>query len=131
MPKLVVLNDPLDAREHNDLGVSYEKRGEYDLAEREYKRAAKLDEEWAKPLVNLGNVYAAQERWDKAREAYLEGLDRQPENTLAMNNLAWALVKLDENERRHLLGTQGGRGRAGRSLFLGHPGGGLPQRRTP
>lgn len=98
MPKLVVLNDPLDAREHNDLGVSYEKRGDYDLAEREYKRAAKLDEEWGKPLVNLGNVYAAQERWEKARDAYLEALDRKPENTLAMNNLAWALVKLEENE---------------------------------
>ncbi|NIQ98134.1 MAG: tetratricopeptide repeat protein [Desulfuromonadales bacterium] len=97
MPKLVVLNDPLDARQHNDLGVSYEKRGEYDLAEREYKRAAKLDDEWAKPVINLGNAYAAQEEWQKAQKAYRKALEREPGNTLAMNNLAWALIQTDDD----------------------------------
>ena len=43
LPRVIVLNDPLDAAGHNDLGVAYEQRGEFDLAVREYDRAAELE----------------------------------------------------------------------------------------
>ncbi len=98
MPRIIVLNDPLDARQHNDLGVAYERRGELDLALREYRRAADLDEDWALPLVNLGNVEAARQAWRQAAEYYREALAREQNDAAAMNNLAWALLRQGEFE---------------------------------
>lgn len=93
MPRIIVLNDPLDARQHNDLGVAYEQRGDVDLASREYRRAAELDKGWALPLTNLGNLSASQSQWQEAVLNYREALTRQPGNAAAMNNLAWVLNK--------------------------------------
>jgi len=56
LPKVVVLNDPLTAAEHNDLGYAYERQGLYDLAAREYARAVKIDKNWGTPRFNLGNL---------------------------------------------------------------------------
>ena len=39
-PRIVVLSDPLDAREHNDLGGSYEAAGQLDLALKSYEGEA-------------------------------------------------------------------------------------------
>lgn len=99
LPRLVVLNDPLDAREHNDLGIAYEQRGELELAEREYRKAAELDENWARPWVNLGNVRAAADNWSEATEAYRKALQRDAQLHEAMNNLAWALLQQQEPEQ--------------------------------
>lgn len=93
LPRIIVLNDPLDARQHNDLGVAYEQRGEFDLASREYQRAAELDSGWAVPLINLGNIAARQKDWPGAAERYRGALGRHPDNAEAMNNLAWALTQ--------------------------------------
>lgn len=93
LPRVVVLHDPLDAQEHNDLGVSYQANGEFDLALREYRRAAELDGDWARPLINGGNSLAALEQWSQAAELYRSALQRQPEQTEAMNNLAWVLLQ--------------------------------------
>lgn len=93
LPRIIVLNDPLDARQHNDLGVAYEQRGELDLAEREYRRAAELDERWSRPLVNLGNVAARQSDWRTAAEFYREALALSPVDAEVMNNLAWVLTQ--------------------------------------
>ena len=93
LPRLIVLNDPLSARQHNDLGVAYEQRGDYDLAMREYWRAAELDRDWAVPLVNLGNVHASQSDWPAAVASYEEALMINSDSVEAMNNLAWALVQ--------------------------------------
>lgn len=98
LPRVVVLNDPLDARGHNDLGVAYEARGEHDLAEREYARAAELDRDWALPLVNRGNVLGSAGDWRGAERSYREALRREPEDAAAMNNLAWALLRCDRSE---------------------------------
>jgi tetratricopeptide (TPR) repeat protein len=91
--RIIVLNDPLDARQHNDLGVAYEQRGEFDLAGREYRRAAELDKNWALPLINLGNLAAHTAEWQGAAEHYQEALARNPGHAEAMNNLAWALTQ--------------------------------------
>ncbi|MCK4536493.1 MAG: tetratricopeptide repeat protein [Desulfuromonadales bacterium] len=96
LPRIIILNDPLDAQQHNDLGASYEQRDEYDLAIREYRRAAELDDAWVLPLINLGNVYARQNDWSLAIAAYEDALAIDPVSTSAMNNLAWVLVKNDE-----------------------------------
>jgi two-component SAPR family response regulator len=41
LPRILVLHDPLNSQEHIDLGVSYEKRGEFSAAIKEYEEAAK------------------------------------------------------------------------------------------
>lgn len=98
LPRIIVLNDPLDARQHNDLGVAYEARGERDLASREYKRAAELDRGWALPLLNLGNLAAADEQWREAERFYRRALKLEPKLAEAMNNLAWVLLSQGEFE---------------------------------
>jgi Flp pilus assembly protein TadD len=95
LPRIIVLNDPLDARQHNDLGVSYQQRGESDLAIREYDRAAKLEPQWARPLINRGNVRAEQNDWRQAAKSYRQALRREPGNAEAMNNLAWVLLQAE------------------------------------
>ena len=59
IPKIIVLEDPLTAAEHVDLGVAYEKKGELDLAKREYERALSKDRKFYRARVNLGNVFLA------------------------------------------------------------------------
>jgi tetratricopeptide (TPR) repeat protein len=102
LPRVIVLNDPLEAHEHNDLGVAYEASGEADLALREYRKAAELDEQWDRPLFNLGNVLAEQQSWEEAAENYRAALDRNPENGEAMNNLAWVLLQQGDPEQARL-----------------------------
>ena len=94
-PRIVVLSDPLDAREHNDLGVAHESAGELDLALKAYETAAAKDRAWDQPLINLGNVYAARGDWREAAASYRQALKRNAENPEAMNNLAYALLNLD------------------------------------
>lgn len=95
-PRIVVLSDPLTAREHNDLGGSYEAAGQLDLALKSYAAAAAKDRAWDQPLINLGNVHAALGDWGRARESFGQALKRNPDNPEAMNNLAYALVNLDK-----------------------------------
>ena len=95
-PRIVVLSDPLDAREHNDLGASYETSGELDLALKAYETAAASDRSWDQPFINMGNVHAALGDWTQAAASYQQALKRNPENPEAMNNLAYALVNLDK-----------------------------------
>jgi Flp pilus assembly protein TadD len=52
--------DPENAKARNNLGVAYEQAGEFELAEREYKRALELDEE---------NLYIRQ-NYELFRESY-------------------------------------------------------------
>lgn len=99
LPRVIVLNDPLDARQHNDLGVSYQQRGEIDLALREYERAAEMADDWARPLVNRGNALAARGDLRQAWKSYLLALRREPGNAEAMNNLAWVLLQAGETDK--------------------------------
>jgi tetratricopeptide (TPR) repeat protein len=73
-------------------------RQEYDLALREYERAAEMRNEWARPLVNLGNVLALQGDWSGAEKGYRKALRREPQNGEAMNNLAWVLCQAGKTE---------------------------------
>lgn len=101
---IVVLHDPLTAPEHNDLGVAYESGGRADLAAREYRRALKLDPNFARAWVNLGNLDAAAGRWPKAETHYRHALRAQPDDADALNNLAITLMRQrrDMDEARRL-----------------------------
>ncbi len=96
MPRIVEVTDPLDAAEHNDLGVAYEHMGETELALRHYQKAFSQDDDWDQPLINHGNVHAGKESWEKAENSYQQALERNPENPEAMNNLAYVLLKQEK-----------------------------------
>ncbi len=92
LPKVIVLSDPLTAAEHVDLGVAYERKGELDLAQREYERALRKDKKFYRARVNLGNIYLAKKEYGTAREEYLLALELRPGDAEATNNLAWAAI---------------------------------------
>lgn len=90
---VVLLHDPLTAREHNDLGAAYEARGELEPAAREYHAALRLDRRLSLARVNLGNVAAARGQWSRAEQCYRRALRDSSTDADAMNNLAVALLK--------------------------------------
>jgi len=92
IPRIIVLEDPLTAAEHVDLGVAYERKGERDLAQREYERALRKDGKLYRARVNLGNIFLAKKEYGKAREEYLLALDLRPGDAEATNNLSWAAI---------------------------------------
>jgi len=108
---IVVLNDPLTAAEHNDLGYYYETGGYPDLAKGEYRKALKLDPHLVRARVNLGNLEAGAGRWGVAEDHYRRAL-RDSADADALNNLAVALLRqgksLDEAEELAAKAVAGG-----------------------
>ena len=92
VPRIIVLDDPLTAAEHVELGVAYERKGELDLARREYESALRKDGKLYRARVNLGNVFLAKKEYGKAREEYLRALELRPGDAEATNNLSWAAI---------------------------------------
>jgi tetratricopeptide (TPR) repeat protein len=92
VPRIIVLSDPLSAAEHVELGVAYERKGELDLARREYERALRKDRTFYRARVNLGNIFLAKKEYGKAREEYLLALELRPGDAEATNNLSWAAI---------------------------------------
>jgi Flp pilus assembly protein TadD len=101
IPWIYVIEDPHTAAKHNELGKIYENQGKYELAEKEFKRAAKKQKEWAVPHFNLGNVYFKMGELGKAEDHFRQALERDENNPDFMNNLAYVLSeegKFDEAE---------------------------------
>ena len=92
LPRIIVLSDPLTAAEHVELGVAYERKGEHDLARREYERALRKDGKIYRARVNLGNIFLAKKEYGKAREEFLLALELRPGDAEATNNLSWAAI---------------------------------------
>jgi Tfp pilus assembly protein PilF len=89
MPHIAVHDDPLSGAEHLKLGMAYESKGEPDRAAAEYKMALRSE-----PLARLylGNVFFGQGRLGDAETEYRAALERLPNNSEVMNNLAWLLL---------------------------------------
>jgi tetratricopeptide (TPR) repeat protein len=94
LPQVVVLRDPLTAEEHLNLGVAYEKKGEFAGAIREYNLALKKI-----PLANLylGNVYFQKGDLGLAETHYRRAIREEPGHADAYNNLAWLYYTKKEN----------------------------------
>lgn len=92
--RIVVLEDPLSASEHNELGVIYERSGKIDLARKEYLKAAEKDASWPVPLFNLGNLAYAQGDPAQAERFYRRCLALDGTDADVMNNLAHVLHEM-------------------------------------
>lgn len=86
LPRIIILHDPLTPAEHVDLGVSYERKGQYDAALKQYREASKkLPAAW----VYMGNASFEKGDMDKARQYYKKAIDKDKNNPDGYNNLAW------------------------------------------
>ncbi|MDO9463006.1 MAG: tetratricopeptide repeat protein [Deltaproteobacteria bacterium] len=97
LPEIVVLHDPLTAEEHNNLGVSYEARGEYSFAEREYKEALKIRKDLFFAQFNIGNLYLKMGRENEAEDAYKKAIALDPAQPDPYNNLAHLYLQSGRN----------------------------------
>jgi tetratricopeptide (TPR) repeat protein len=93
-PRIIVLKDPLTPEEHLNLGVAYEKKGEFENAIKEYKLAAK---EFSIAYLYLGNVYFQKSELSEAEKYYKRSIKKEPNNADAYNNLAWLYYIKREN----------------------------------
>ena len=99
IPQIIVIDDPLTAQQHNDLGVAYEEKGDFALAGKEYEKAIKKNREWVIPYLNLGHLYYRQDKIDQAERALREGLRVKGDHPELLNNLAWVLMEKGQSSR--------------------------------
>jgi Tfp pilus assembly protein PilF len=93
IPKIIVIDDPLTAEQHNDLGVAYEQKGDFDLAGKEFEKAIKKNKDWVIPYLNLAHLYYRQDMLDEAESTLREGLRIKGDHPDLLNNLAWVLME--------------------------------------
>ncbi|MCL5022646.1 MAG: tetratricopeptide repeat protein [Nitrospirae bacterium] len=94
LPRIIVLDDPLSAEEHVNLGVAYERNGELDSALKEYEAASK---KLPVALVYIGNIYFQKNEPVEAERYYKKAIKKDPGNADACNNLAWLYYTQREN----------------------------------
>ena len=97
LPRIIILHDALTPKEHLDLGVAYERKGEFDAALKQYRAASKK-----LPLayVYMGNVCFEKKDMRRAEKYYKKAIEKTPSDPDAWNNLAWLYYtekkKMDE-----------------------------------
>jgi Flp pilus assembly protein TadD len=90
-----VAKAPRDATAWVGLAASYDRIGRFDLADRAYKQAIKLEGETTAILNNEGYSYMLRGKLVEARHKFLKAYEREPQNPTVLNNLKL----LDSSER--------------------------------
>src|SRR5262245_48138624 len=78
---------PRDATAWVGLAASYDRIGRFDLADRAYKRAIRLEGETTALLNNRGYSYMLRGKLVEARRNFLKAYEREPNNPTVINNL--------------------------------------------
>ena len=79
---------PKDASAWIGLAGSYDRIGRFDLADRAYRQAIKLQGETTQILNNMGYSYMLRGNLTAAREKFHEALLQDPDNQTVQNNIA-------------------------------------------
>jgi tetratricopeptide (TPR) repeat protein len=94
IPRAVIYDDPLSPEEHLNLGMAYEKDGEFDNAIGEYKAAANR---LSVAYLYLGNVHFQKNELDQAEKYYKKAIEKESHNADVYNNLAWLYYIREKN----------------------------------
>lgn len=78
---------PRDASAWVGLAGSYDRLGRFDLADRAYREAIKLQGETTQILNNEGYSYMLRGKLSAAREKFKEAVEREPDNPTIENNI--------------------------------------------
>jgi regulator of sirC expression with transglutaminase-like and TPR domain len=84
---------------HNNLGVVYSERQQFDAAEREYRRALDLNPLIAASWYNWGNDLLQSGQYPKAIRAFTRSLKLHPNDAWALTNRGVAYLKLRKTEK--------------------------------
>lgn len=87
LPKVHLISDPLTKEEHLRLAMTYEKDGELEIAQREYRAAFPM----GLAYLGLGNVLYQEGEVDDALNFYRRAWQAE-KIPAAANNLAWVLL---------------------------------------
>jgi len=82
-----VTKAPDDATAWVGLAASYDRIGRFDLSDRAYRQAIKLEGETMAILNNQGYSYMLRGRLAEARRKLLKAYEREPNNPTVLNNL--------------------------------------------
>lgn len=85
--------DPIGARGHIDLAISYEAGKEYDLALREYEKALGLDHAQSDACFGIGNIYLIKRDWPASVKHLEKAVRLKPSEGSYRNNLAIAYME--------------------------------------
>ncbi|MEK6680463.1 MAG: tetratricopeptide repeat protein, partial [Nitrospirota bacterium] len=88
--KATIYTTPLSSVAHNNLGLEYNKRGEYIYAIVEYKKAIEASPSYSHALSNLGDIYLKIGLIDEAIDLYKKAIEAEPDYTIAHNNIGFA-----------------------------------------
>ena len=72
----------------NNLGLRYQKEGEYEKAIEQFEKALELQPNYAAALNNLGICYGNLDRLEEAERSFKRTIEIKPKDIFAMNNLA-------------------------------------------
>jgi Flp pilus assembly protein TadD len=98
-----VAKAPKDASAWVGLAASYDRIGRFDLADRAYRQAIKLEGETTAILNNEGYSYMLRGKLVEARRKLLKAYEREPHNPTVINNLrllnsSQRIIRRDPNE---------------------------------
>ncbi len=89
---------PKSAQPHNILSVAYNAVGDYYAAVDSAEQAIRIQSDYAKAYVNLGNALASLGESDKALDSYRHAVLIDPDFAEGHNNLGAFLISLDRHE---------------------------------
>ena len=87
------------AQSHNNLGIILKRKGLYDEAINEYKKAIEMDPRYDSPYFNLGLLYFEQRKYDEAIKFFNGALKINPKFIKAHNYLGEAYARTGRRQK--------------------------------
>jgi protein O-GlcNAc transferase len=79
-------------------GLNFYQKGKLVDAEKAYKKAIKINPDFAEAYNNLGNILVDKKQYAQAVQSYKKSLRKFPDNPMLLNNIGNALQFLGEND---------------------------------